>query len=132
MPSGRTTALAITFVASLVSCGPSELPPRGQLLVHVNTDAPLPAAPGDILGPNDPHPLFDRVRFDVYHPGDTTPCDGCSRQFDVDRTIVGSGKASVGIVTNVGTPGYRARVRLFMGAWSVSGDPSSTSTLDTT
>lgn len=127
----RRALVAAAFAASL-ACGSSELPPRGQILLYITTDAPLPPAPGDELGPDDPFPLFDRLRIDVFEPGSTAPCADCTREFDVNRTVVGQGHASFGVVPTSGKAGYRARVRLFRGAVLVNGIPSPDSTLDTT
>jgi formylglycine-generating enzyme required for sulfatase activity len=114
------------------ACSSRTLPYSGQLVLYVNTDAPLPPAPGDVLGPTDPFPLFDRMRIEIFLPGQTQACGGCTRDFDIDRTLVGAGQASIGVVPAVGADGYTARVRMFRGAVLEDGQPDPDSTLDTT
>jgi sulfatase modifying factor 1 len=132
-----TGAMRLRFPLPLLlalSCNSrSELPPLGQILLYVSTDAPLPPDPGDSLRPSDPMPLFDRLRIDVFGPGETAPCQGCTREFGVTRGSVDAGQASIGIVPAApGQSGYRARVRLFRGAVLKGGNPAPDSTLDTT
>lgn len=130
----KRAVLAAIVVASASACSgePRTRPPVGQLLVHVDTDAPLPAPAGESLGPDDPPALFDRVRIEVFRPGERTPCAECTHEFDVDRRIVGEGRASVGITTPPGVSGHRARVRLFRAAFVESGEPRADAALDTT
>ncbi|HEY8080123.1 MAG TPA: SUMF1/EgtB/PvdO family nonheme iron enzyme [Labilithrix sp.] len=130
MNVARSILVALVFV--LAACGRKDdtLPPIGQLLLYVDTDAPLPAAPGDRLGPSDPSPLFDRVRVEVYRAGENAPCDGCTHEFEVDRTVVGEGRASIGITTPPGVSGYRARVRLFRAAFVELGEPRPDATIE--
>jgi formylglycine-generating enzyme required for sulfatase activity len=109
----------------------ASLPPAGQLVVHVDTDAPLPAPAGASLGPDDPPPLFDRLRLEVFRPGDAAPCVDCTHEFEVDRELVAAGRASVGITPPVGATGYRVRARLFRGDFVEHGDPRSDATLET-
>jgi len=97
-----------------VACGDVEqLPPEGQVLIHLDTDATLPPAPGEPAGPSDAAPLFDRVEAEIFAPGESTPCPSCARDFSIDRRTVREGRASFGFVPRPGTAGYRARVRLF-------------------
>jgi formylglycine-generating enzyme len=114
--------LALLLGLSL-ACGSSTLPPSGQLLLYVDTDAPLPPAPGDVLGDRDPLPLFDRVRIEVYAPGASAPCTGCTHEFDLDRTLVNEKRASIGVVTPPWTEGFVAHVLLFRSAFIEEGQP---------
>ena len=130
-------ALALVALAALagpgpVACTTDALPPTGQLVVYVTTDAPLPAAPGELLLPSEPRALFDRLRIEVTKPGETAPCDGCTRDFEIDRTTIDAGRASIGIVPRPNTAGYRARVRMFTALWARSGVPNADSTIDVT
>jgi formylglycine-generating enzyme required for sulfatase activity len=127
--AARSLALAM-LVTSFAACGGSSKPPLGEIILYLDTDAPLPAAPGDSLGPNDPPPLFDRVRIEIYAPGGAQPCDGCRHEFDVDRGIVAAKNASVGITTPPGASGYVARVRLFRGRFVELGEPRADATLE--
>jgi hypothetical protein len=120
-------------LAAAFACGPSSLPPTGQIVLYVNTDAPLPPASGGPPSSNAPTPLFDSIRIEVYFPGASTPCPTCTHEtFPFDLSIVGQGHASVGIVPTPGVSGYRARVRLFTAAWETTGEPNPATTLDTT
>ncbi len=128
---GAPTATCFLVACALAfSCGDRVKPPIGQVLLFVDTDAPLPAAVGDSLGPSDPPPLFDRVRIDVFAPSASTPCDGCIHEFDLDRTLVNEHHASVGITTPPGVSGYVARVRLFRGAYVELGEPRADATVE--
>ncbi len=111
---------------------PALLPPDGQLLIYIDTDAPLPPAPGQSLGPNEPRPLFDRVRIDIFRPGESEPCGDCTHEFDIDRTLVGSGRASVGIDTPPRAPGYNVRVRMFRAAFIEENQPRPDATVEVT
>jgi formylglycine-generating enzyme required for sulfatase activity len=105
---------AIAF-GILPACGDAS-PPLGQIVLYVDTDAPVPGA-------TDTPPLFDALRVDVYPPGQADPCAKCSRTFDVDSTKFEKLEVSLGIVTHPGTAGYRARVRLYSSNAALSGEP---------
>lgn len=111
-------ALGMTGVLGQMSCSlsPSAL---GEVLVYVDTDAPVPPGGGRAPGLADPVPLFDTLRFDVFEPGASTPCKGCTREFDVDKDKFVSQRVSVGIPAREGTSGYRVRVSLFLHDWLV-------------
>ncbi len=130
-------ARSFSLLAALAlagACAPKTklLPPNGQLLIHIDTDAPLPAAAGTKLAPDDPLPLFDRLRLEVYRPGEDAPCPDCTHEFDLDRDLVKSGKASIGITPPLGVEGYTIRARLFRGAWIEQGQPRADATIDAT
>ncbi len=80
----------------------------------------------------DPLPLFDRVRIDLYPPGTDTPCGQCSNDFGLTVELLQAG-ASVGLVPDPGVGGYRARLRLYRGAFAtLAGDPDPNTTVDVT
>lgn len=110
----------LVWLACTSSCG--ALPPIGQVLLYIDTDAPVPAAPGRTLD-GAPQPLFDTLIVDVYLPGSTTPCDGCSRTFAVDLDRFREKRVSIGIVTKPAVAGYRARARLYDSNASLDGRP---------
>ncbi len=120
-PEGRAGRWALLALAPLVSvlcvaaCADRELPPEGQLVLYVDTNAPLPAPPGATLGPDDPPPLFDRLRIEVFAPGSTVPCNGCTHDFDLDGALVRARRASVGLTLPTGQEGWRAHVRMSFG-----------------
>src|SRR5437879_4730035 len=50
----------LTACALVLACGGQTaqvLPPTGQIKLYVTTDAPLPAAPGEAVDPNEPPAL---------------------------------------------------------------------------
>ncbi|CAN5202781.1 hypothetical protein BH09MYX1_BH09MYX1_37870 [soil metagenome] len=109
-----------------LACGGNTLPPAGQLVVHIGTDAPLPAAPGN-PAPTVP-PLFDRIRVSVYEPGAVQsatpmPCVGCVGDFSVNSTDMANGKVSFGVVLRTEVTGYVARLDMFRAAATELGDP---------
>src|SRR5262245_48475025 len=108
----RLKRLSPLVVGVFAACVDRDLPPNGQILITVTTDAPLPPPAGEVLGPDDPLPLFDRLRIEVFRPGETMPCAECVNEFDVDRDLVRAGRASFGVTPPVGVSGYVARVRL--------------------
>lgn len=126
--TARCTALALLSLAALsttISCSVDPLPPEGQVLLYVDTDAWLP-------DPRDPTraPLFDRLRIELFEPGASAPCEGCTREFGVDHPTVLEGQASVGVVPRIGESGYRARVRLYRAGGADLVEPRPTSTLE--
>ena len=127
-------ALLVLAGSSLAfACGGQtgqQLPPTGQILLYVTTDAPLPAAPGDPVDSHEPPALFDRLRVDVFAPGMSQACDGCSREFELDRIRVRDGEASMGVVPRPGVSGYVARARLYRAISVKDGEPPTLSTID--
>jgi formylglycine-generating enzyme required for sulfatase activity len=128
MTRSRWLVAALASLGGLTGCSDT-LAPEGQIVLTVVTDAPLPPADGF---PDDSRALFDRLRFDIVPPGEVGPCDGCSRDFAVDRDMVAAGDASIGIVPPVGESGWRVRVRLFRSGGTASAEPRAASTLETT
>ena len=106
------------------------LPPIGQVLLYVTTDAPLPPADGTAPGAEVQPGLFDHLRLEVFTPGAKEPCAGCSRDFDLDSDAVSNDRVSFGVVADPGMSGYVVRARIFRGI-SVKGDqPPTLSTID--
>jgi len=73
-------ALAV-FVSGASACGETDPIAPAQLLLYVETDAPLAAsatAPNDLT-------LFDRLRVAVHLRGEASPCAGCTRTFVLAR-----------------------------------------------
>ena len=111
----------IVCSALLVAACQREVPPEGQLVIAVTTDAPI--------GPGPSAPLFDRLRIEIVPPGEGAPCAGCAREFALDDDTMARGRASMGFFPRVDTPGYRARVRLYRSG-TASGEPRRASTLE--
>jgi formylglycine-generating enzyme len=125
-------AIACSAMFGTASCESEPTKVRqGQILLYVDTDAPIPAGPD--RPPNLATPLFDRLRIDVYAPGAPAPCADCTNEFELNSSVLSRRAASVGIAPPSKTTGYRARVRLFKAAFaSKSGEPNADSTLETT
>lgn len=117
-------ALALALVATLAPSCARDAPAEGQILVFVTTDAPV--------GPGPSPALFDRMRVEVFLPGETTTCAGCAREFALDDDRMSRGEASFGFFPRPHTPGHRARVRLFRSGGTASGEPRPASTLEST
>ena len=108
----RLLALLVA-IAAPSACGLAdrpELPPEGQVVLYVTTDAVLPAPPSETNGTAG---LFDRLSIEIFPPGESTPCAGCARQFSIDSRSVDEGRTSMGYVPRPGTSGTRARVRIY-------------------
>ncbi|MDF2696114.1 MAG: Adenylate cyclase, partial [Labilithrix sp.] len=115
----------------LASCGlleESALPPEGQLVLYVDTDAIVPLAPGEALDETAPAPLFERLEVAMFAPGEDVPCADCAREFPITRRAFAEGRVSVGLLPKAGVSGYRARVSLYRsgGSFFSGARPSST------
>jgi formylglycine-generating enzyme required for sulfatase activity len=118
---------------SSLGCGneAEQLPPVGQILLYVTTDAPLPSAPGAPADANAPPALFDRLLLEVHAPGESERCRGCFREIELYRERISDGKGvSMGIVPTPGEAGYVARARLFRAITKQDNQPPELSTID--
>jgi formylglycine-generating enzyme len=115
---------------TLLACSSSTLPAPAQLLLYLDTDAPLPSESPASPDALTPAPLFDRVRFEVVRGAGTMACD-CSEEFDLTRDLVMSGGASFGVLPPLAGDGA-IRVRLFRDNAIVQGEPDPGSTIDVT
>src|SRR5258708_27903527 len=113
MSARRRLLLALPAAgAFLAACGsPSPLPPAGQLVLYVDTDAPLPGGDGRPRAPLDPAPLFDRIRVEGMR-SDGTPCKDCTREVDLTREILLADAVSFGVFPPL-AGGGTLRVRMF-------------------
>jgi formylglycine-generating enzyme required for sulfatase activity len=110
----RVRIIPLGMAAALLTGCSSELPPAGQLILHVNTDAPVPRSVPAEDPFAEPLALFDTVRFDLYPAGADSACVECSRAFGIDEQKLANGEVSVGIVpANRSNPGV-AQVRLYL------------------
>jgi formylglycine-generating enzyme len=125
----RTIAL-VPLAVTLVACAPNTAPAPAQLLLYLDTDAPLPSGSSASPDALAPAPLFNRVRFDVVRGEGTSACD-CSEEFDVTQDLVMSGAASFGVLPPLAGDGA-IRVRLFRDTAIVQGEPDPGSTIDMT
>lgn len=106
-----------------VGCADEDKPPLGQVLLYIDTDAPVPLGPGKVRRDDDPMPLFDRLLVEVLKPDEPEPCAGCVREFAVDSDQFAAREVSLGIPLPPGIEGYRARVTLFRAALRWLGEP---------
>jgi sulfatase modifying factor 1 len=101
----------IAALFALLGCGDNTLPPRGQVLLYFDTNAPVPA-------------LFDALSVDVYRPGETTPCDTCSRTFVLSESRFSDPLGvSIGIVIPPNTRGWVVRARLYSSSSTLFAEP---------
>ncbi|HRG99410.1 MAG TPA: SUMF1/EgtB/PvdO family nonheme iron enzyme [Polyangiaceae bacterium] len=128
---------ALAFALLAAACAPAPLPPTGHVLLFFDTDAPVPEAVGEAapapagVAALDVQPLFDRLEVEVFEPGATSPCEGCRREFVLDRRTLAELRASIQVPARPGVAGYRARARLFLAAHLVDGGgPPSSSTVE--
>jgi formylglycine-generating enzyme len=119
MSSAHHLALGLLVVlagSSFSGCGAfgdRVLPPEGQVLLTVDTDAVVPLAAGEPGDETLPGPIFDRLSIAMFAPGEQTPCAGCSREFGIDRRAFVERRVSVGLLPRPGVSGYRARLVLY-------------------
>ena len=106
------------------------LPAPGHLVLHVDTDAPLPRADGAPRSAWDPTPLFDRLVVEIYVPGAVAPCAGCKRELAIDEDLFRRG-ASFGVAPESARTGLRARLRLLGVNAIVEGAVDHETTLET-
>ena len=116
----RLRCLALSLLWLLFGCS-AELGPRGQVLLYLDTDAPVPPGPGAVPDPSRGPALFDTVLVEVFEPGDDQPCAGCSRMFAIHEPLLRQRRASLGLPQKAGVAGYRVRVRLFSSSATLTG-----------
>lgn len=130
--------LAMACAVTATGCG--DLPPRGQIVLYVTTDAPLLPALGEDRSFEEGPALFDRLRFDFYGPDAETVCGECSRTFNLTAEAIetthltidaaSQDGASVGIIpTDPWSPGV-ARLRMFLAAHELAPGPNRKQTVD--
>jgi formylglycine-generating enzyme required for sulfatase activity len=115
--------VAIALVLAACSNDPTIVVP-GQAIVYFDTDAPVPEKGGRI---GSAPPLFDRLRVDVFAPGASSPCVGCSNDFELDADLFRQRQVSIGLAPPPGASGYRVRARMYNAAFS---DPDGTPNAD--
>lgn len=103
--------LIVAVLGALAACEDT-LPPQGQVVLHLDTDAPV--APTD--DPSKPVALFDRVLVEIFPPGKSTPCAECVRELAIDAALMRGGRFSFGFVPRPREQGWRARLRMFHSA----------------
>jgi formylglycine-generating enzyme required for sulfatase activity len=128
VPWLATACLAAACVV-VGACG-GRAKPAGQILLHVDTDAPLPSRAGSATDARRPAPLFDRIWIDVYPPGADAPCADCTQDATAYREDFEEG-VSFGIVPT-SQSGSRVRVRLYRSVFLDGAEPLGRTALDVT
>src|SRR5262245_46320049 len=103
----------LALAAMAPGCGERVLPPRGQLVLHFDTDAPTALSPGVVPDAGTPAPLFDRLRVEILDENGELACSLCARDFSVDQGQVGRKELSLGAAVPPGRSGLLVRARLF-------------------
>ncbi len=131
----RVVCIVAASATAGLSCGVFDhdpLPPEGQVVLGITTDAWLPRGAGEAYEPVPKNALFERLRIELFAPGETTPCTECFRDFGIDHRTINEGRASIGFVPRPGVSGYRARVRLYhSGASESAAEPRESSSIVT-
>ena len=104
--------LALVGTTACLDSSASTLPPRGQIVLQVDTDAPVVSESPQRQDFGAPIPLFDRIRFDLL-PSAKGACDTCTQDFAVSSELFAAGKVSIGVPIPPGDAGWQARVRLY-------------------
>jgi formylglycine-generating enzyme required for sulfatase activity len=107
-----------------------ELPPAGQFVVFVDTDAVVREVRGKEPDSLALSPLVDRARFEVSSDGKPVP--NSTRDVAVDAAMLREKRLSFGVVAPAGARAVTVRVRLFRADRVSGSEPESGVTLDTT
>lgn len=119
----------LAIAASTPACAQDDLPPNGQLVVYIDTNAPLTRGE-ESADPLTTHGMFDSLRAEIITPTGELACADCQRDFVVDQRQIDEGLLSFGARLPASTSGYRLRARLFV-AEARSGDrPRSDAAID--
>lgn len=110
----------------IVGCARS-LPPNGQLVLFVDTDAIVASADRD---PKRLSPQVDRARFELIVDG--KPLAGSARVFPIDDELVRTQRLSFGIAPVANDAAVAVRVRLYRADRALTDDVPTGVTLDTT
>lgn len=129
-PSLACFALLALGVA-LPGCSDRTLPPEGQLVIFVDTDAPLESSTASQAGILTTAGLFDRLRIEVLAADGSLACAACEREFVVTADDLDAQRLSFGVrLPPSAGPAYRARIRLFVEETRESGQPRYDTTID--
>lgn len=123
----RARPWALGAITAALGCA-RELPPAGQILLYVDTDA-IVAQPG-LEDPGRLSPLVDRARVEVLQDG--RPVANSARDVPIDAPMLRDRRLSFGIVPPSGATNVGVRVRLFRADRVLDAEPPPGVTLDTT
>jgi sulfatase modifying factor 1 len=130
----RGVVAVLGFTAAACLSGSSQVAPAtAQVVLYVDTDAPVDDGVLGLPAIGQPLALFDRLRFDVTPPDPTAACTFCVNEFDVTNDSFSSHSASIGIPLPPGQAGWTVRVRLFPLALALpDGEPNPDASIDVT
>jgi len=125
-------ALLVVTVSACSGGAPSAAP-SPQVVVHIDTDAPIASqTAGDNPDFAHPIPLFDRLRVELYPPGQSSPCDGCTNDFVLTYEQLAASTLSFGVAVGADESGWVARVRMTVQRFETStSDLDPNATIDT-
>lgn len=126
----KSAALVSLSLALALGCEERTLPPRGELLVYVDTNAPLALAPGEVLSADVPAPLFDRLRLELLDAAGELACADCAREFAVSRDMLAARQLAFGLLPRPHRTDLVLRARLFQGSRTRGGIPRPDATID--
>ncbi|HVJ15921.1 MAG TPA: SUMF1/EgtB/PvdO family nonheme iron enzyme [Polyangiaceae bacterium] len=130
----KLTSATVLVALALAGCGGEveTLPPTGQILLYVDTDAPLPPPPGAAAETGSPPWLFDRLRFEVRRGSEVLPdvIALAERDFPVHTGLFAGGPVSIGIAPEPYDEDLVVRVQLFRGDRIVAGKPQTSGTIE--
>lgn len=130
-PSVRAFTLgACVALAATDACAPAPLAPEGQLVVRVDTDAPLVTSANERLDADMRAGLFDTLLAEVIDASGALACDSCRRRFNVTQHDLDADPLSFGVRLPPGTTGYRLRLRLFPHDARVGDGPRADAAID--
>lgn len=129
IPGAVRCGAVIGMMGVFGGCEDRALPPAGQLVIYVDTDAPIgPTNRGE--GLLDTPGLFDRLRIEVLAPDGSLACAECLRDFVVTSEELDLGKLSVGVKLPEARADYRARVRFYVEERRVNEEPGFDTSID--
>lgn len=105
------------------------LPPVGHHLVTIDTDAIVPADPVQVIDPNAPYALFDRLQLAILREGETAPASMAVRDFSVNEPSFWPKGATFTVEAQPGEV-VRVRARLFRNASTFGGEPRPETTIE--
>lgn len=130
MSAAARARAAMPLVALSLSCAQDAPPPPGQLIVWVDTDAPL--VRGSSLASADPlatSGLFDRLRIEVLDANGEALCADCARDFVVTQEALDAEQISFGV--RLASPSAaKIRARLFPARAARGDEPVASATID--
>lgn len=116
-------------IVAVVACS-RELPPAGQIVLYVDTDAVVREPAGAEPDPAMLSPMVDRARFEVLRDG--VPVPNSTRDVPIDAAMLRERRLSFGVVPPPGLGSVSVRVRLFRADRVTSDELPPGVTLDTT